>query len=93
MPSLEWIGKRKVINHHQVVPYKLLNLKYEFGINSTKNLIVQGDNLFALKALLPQFEGEIKLTYLDPPYNTGKEKWVYNDNVSDPAIQKRIRTL
>ena len=51
-------------------------------------MIIHGDNLEALKSLLPQYEGRIKCIYIDPPYNTGNEKWVYNDNVNDPRIRK-----
>ena len=51
-------------------------------------MIVHGDNLLALKSLLPQYEGKVDCIYIDPPYNTGNEKWVYNDNVNDPRIKK-----
>ena len=51
-------------------------------------MIVHGDNLAALKALLPQYEGKVKCIYIDPPYNTGNEGWVYNDNVNDPKLKK-----
>lgn len=51
-------------------------------------MIIRGDNLEALKALLPKYEGKIKCIYIDPPYNTGNENWVYNDNVNDPKIKK-----
>ena len=95
MPTLEWIGKNKVINHHQEVPYKVLERKYSFDENGqheedngSENMIIHGDNLEALKALLPRYEGKIKCIYIDPPYNTGNEKWIYNDNVNDPKIQK-----
>lgn len=56
--------------------------------NDSENMIIHGDNLEALKALLPQYEGKVKCIYIDPPYNTGNEGWCYNDNVSDPYIQK-----
>lgn len=95
MPTLEWIGKDKVVNHHQEVPFKVLDYKYSFseeGISNNEtisdNKIIRGDNLEALKSLLPQFEGKINCIYIDPPYNTGNEKWVYNDNVNDPKIKK-----
>lgn len=95
MPTLEWIGKDKVINHHQEVPFKVLNYKYSYNkdgiVNDEKlseNKIIRGDNLEALKALLPEYEGKIKCIYIDPPYNTGNEKWVYNDNVNHPRINK-----
>ena len=51
-------------------------------------MIIHGDNLDALKALLPRYEGKVKCIYIDPPYNTGNEGWVYNDNVNDPKIRK-----
>ena len=51
-------------------------------------MIIHGDNLSALKSLLPQYEGKIRCIYIDPPYNTGNEGWVYNDNVNDPRIRK-----
>ena len=95
MPTLHWIGKEKVINHHMDVPFKVLEHSYGFNngkqtANETKsgNKIIHGDNLEALKALLPEYEGKIKCIYIDPPYNTGEEKWIYNDNVNDPKILK-----
>lgn len=88
MPTLEWIGKDKVVNHHQQVPYKTLVPQYTFNAECSDNMIIKGDNLEALKALLPRFEGKIKCIYIDPPYNTGNEGWVYNDNVNDPKIRK-----
>ncbi len=95
MPTLDWIGKDKVINHHLDVPYRVLERQYSFGAegqqsedNGSDNMIIHGDNLEALKALLPQYEGRIKCIYIDPPYNTGNEGWVYNDNVNDPRIRK-----
>ena len=110
MPTLEWIGKEKVINHHQEVPFRVLDRQYSFdengqhveekvncaegaretalGHNGSENMIIHGDNLEALKALLPRYEGRVKCIYIDPPYNTGNENWVYNDNVNDPKIKK-----
>ena len=94
MPTLHWVGKDKVVNHHHDVPFRLLNHEYRFTAkdgtpnNSTDNRIIHGDNLEALKSLLPEFEGKVKCIYIDPPYNTGKENWVYNDNVNDPKIKK-----
>lgn len=95
MPTLEWIGKEKVINHHQEVPFRVLEWKYSYderGMhtedNESENMIIRGDNLEALKALLPQYEGKVKCIYIDPPYNTGNEGWIYNDNVNDPKIRK-----
>lgn len=89
MPTLNWIGKDKVVTHHQDVPFRVLEKKYTFGDTpNSGNMIIHGDNLEALKALLPEYEGKIKCIYIDPPYNTGNEGWVYNDNVNDPHIKK-----
>ena len=88
MPTLEWIGKDKVVNHHQQVPYRVLEEKYTYNAEKSDNMIIRGDNLEALKALLPKYEGKVKCIYIDPPYNTGNEGWVYNDNVNDPKIKK-----
>ncbi|MFA6100562.1 MAG: site-specific DNA-methyltransferase [Victivallaceae bacterium] len=90
MPTLEWIGKKAVVNHHRDVPFHLLEEVPElsFGDKDTGNLLVQGDNLTALKALLPYYAGKVKCIYIDPPYNTGNENWVYNDNVNDPQIKE-----
>lgn len=95
MPTLEWIGKDKVVNHHQEVPYRVLERQYSYDEagqhaedNGSENMIIHGDNLEALKALLPRYEGKVKCIYIDPPYNTGNEGWVYNDNVNDPKIKK-----
>ena len=89
MPTLDWIGKDKVLNHHNKVPYRVLNKKYHYGDAAGRdNMIIHGDNLEALKSLLPRYESRIKCIYIDPPYNTGNEKWVYNDNVNDPQIKK-----
>lgn len=95
MPTLDWIGKDKVINHHLDVPYRVLERQYSYDENGqhaedngSENMIIHGDNLSALKSLLPQYEGRIKCIYIDPPYNTGNENWVYNDNVNDPQIKK-----
>ena len=91
MPTLNWIGKDKVVNHHLDVPFCTLEKQYTYaseGRDDGGNMIIHGDNLYALKALLPQFEGKVKCIYIDPPYNTGNEGWVYNDNVNDPKIKK-----
>ena len=95
MPTLDWIGKDKVINHHLDVPYRVLERQYSYDENGkhtedngSENMIIHGDNLSALKSLLPQYEGRIKCIYIDPPYNTGNENWVYNDNVNDPNIKE-----
>ena len=99
MPTLHWIGKDKVINHHAEVPFRVLEHKYGYrGDNPSDtsethsgNKIIHGDNLEALKALLPEYEGRVDCVYIDPPYNTGEEGWVYNDNVNDPHIRKVAR--
>ena len=65
MPTLEWIGKEKVINHHQQVPYRVLEEKYTYNAERSDNMIIRGDNLEALKALLPQFEGKVKCIYIE----------------------------
>lgn len=111
MPTLNWIGKEQIINHHNDVPFRVLERKYTFGKIRNEKLgirnvddcgdqisnssfqisnskIIHGDNLEALKALLPEYEGRIKCIYIDPPYNTGNENWVYNDNVNSPKIRK-----
>jgi adenine-specific DNA-methyltransferase len=97
MPTLHWIGKEKVINHHQEVPFRVLEHQYSFSAeegeqknkeSGSGNKIIHGDNLEALKALLPQYEGKIDCIYIDPPYNTGNENWIYNDNLNDPKIKK-----
>lgn len=93
MPTLEWIGKDKVINHHQEVPFRILDKKYTYNAESSENMIIHGDNLLALKSLLPQYEGKVDCIYIDPPYNTAhstnnNQRWVYNDNVDEPHIKK-----
>lgn len=90
MPSLDWIGKKAVVNHHLEVPFRLLEDVPELaaGDKDAGNLIVEGDNLEALKALLPRYRGKVKCIYIDPPYNTGNEGWAYNDNVASPQIRK-----
>lgn len=94
MPTLTWVGKDKVVNHHHDVPFRVLKKQKRFDAdldareNSKDNRIIHGDNLEALKSLLPEFEGKIDCIYIDPPYNTGNEGWVYNDNVNDPKLNK-----
>ena len=89
MPTLEWIGKKAVLNHHREVPYHLLRCEERLsaGDPDSGNLLVQGDNLLALKALLPYYAGRVKCIYIDPPYNTGNENWVYNDAVNSPEMR------
>ena len=95
MPELNWVGKDKVITHHLDVPYRVLDRQYSYDEhgqhqedNGSQNMIIHGDNLEALKALLPRYEGKVDCVYIDPPYNTGNEGWVYNDAVNDPRIKK-----
>ncbi len=90
MPTLNWIGKEAVVKHHKDVPFRLLEPVPDLscGEADSGNLIVQGDNLHALKALLPRYAGQVKCIYIDPPYNTGNEGWVYNDNVNSPEIRR-----
>jgi len=89
MPTLNWMGRKAVENHHRQVPFHLLKDVPELSVGDpgTGNLLVEGDNLLALKALLPYYAGQVKCIYIDPPYNTGEENWVYNDNVNSKEIQ------
>ena len=89
MPTLDWIGKKAVVNHHNEVPFHLLKEVPELSVGEpgSGNLLVEGDNLLALKALLPHYAGLVKCIYIDPPYNTGNENWAYNDNVNSPEIR------
>jgi adenine-specific DNA-methyltransferase len=95
MPTLNWIGKEAVVKHHKDVPYRLLERVPELDCGDTDsgNLIVQGDNLHALKALLPRYAGQVKCIYIDPPYNTGNEGWVYCDNVNSPEIRQWLNSV
>lgn len=90
MPSLDWIGKKAVVEHHKQVPFHLLRCNDDLSVGEpgTGNLLVQGDNLLALKALLPYYAGKVKCIYIDPPYNTGRETWIYNDNVTSPEMRE-----
>lgn len=99
MPTLDWIGKKAVINHHREVPYRLLKCdeRLSVGDPGSGNLLVEGDNLHALKSLLPYYAGQVKCIYIDPPYNTGVDErdeqgkrtgWVYSDNVNSSEIRK-----
>lgn len=95
MPVLNWIGKDAVVRHDAEVPFRLLHDVPELacGDADSGNLIVEGDNLLALKALLPHYHGQVKCIYIDPSYNTGQDErddegkrngWIYNDNVNSP---------
>ena len=65
MPTLDWIGKSKVISHHQEVPFRVLENQYTYGANDSENMIIHGDNLEALKALLPWYGGKVKCIYIE----------------------------
>ena len=92
MAQLQFKGKTFVQNHHllvkyhELVPVKSKSMTDKVSLND--NLIIHGDNLKALKALLPLYAGKVKCIYIDPPYNTGNEKWAYNDNVNSPMMQE-----
>ncbi len=89
MPTLNWIGKEAVANHDKEVPFRLLKKVKSASVGDhSQNLIIHGDNLEALKALMPYYAGKVKCIYIDPPYNTGNEGWVYNDKVNSPKIKK-----
>lgn len=79
MPVLDWIGKKQVINHDKEVPFRLLKRVESLSVGESENLIIKGDNLEALKALLPYYYNKVKCIYIDLPYNTGNENWIYND--------------
>lgn len=95
MPTLNWIGKEAVEKHHLEIPYRLLEFDNSLsaGDKESGNLLIQGDNLHALKALLPYYAGKVKCIYIDPPYNTGNEKWSYNDNVNSPEIKQWLHKV
>jgi len=99
MPTLNWVGKSKVVNHHHDVPFRLLDKQYSFTANdcspenSTDNCIIHGDNLEAIKSLLTEFEGKVNCIYIDAAYNTGNEGWVYNGAVNDPQVREWLRPV
>ena len=96
MPTLDFKGKQFIYGHHLTVPVRTLQIDAGKSLITNyppqnrllnDNLIIHGDNLHALKALLPKYAGKVKCIYIDPPYNTGNEGWVYNDNVNSPMMQ------
>ena len=94
MPTLEFKGKQHIYAHHLTVPYRPLEPDSTRSLNPTgvdDNLIIHGDNLHALKALLPRYAGRVKCIYIDPPYNTGNEGWVYNDKVNSPLMKAWLK--
>ncbi|WP_297781705.1 site-specific DNA-methyltransferase [uncultured Roseovarius sp.] len=91
MTELVFKGKEFVWNHHLAVPFRPLEMHPDKGIGAPRldgNLIIQGDNLHALKALMPLYAGKVDCIFIDPPYNTGNEGWAYNDNVNAPMIKE-----
>ena len=91
MPTLDFKGKQHIYAHHLTVPYRPLIPDTERSLNPADvddNLIIQGDNLHALKALLPRYAGRVKCIYIDPPYNTGNEGWIYNDKTNSPLLKE-----
>lgn len=88
MPTLNWTGKEAVVTHHLRVPFRPLREVAALGRGAGReNLIVEGDNLAALRSLAPAYAGRVKCVYIDPPYNTGRAGWAYNDNVGSPTIR------
>lgn len=91
MSELVFKGKEFVYNHHLAVPFRPLVPHADKGIGPVAldgNLVIHGDNLHALKALLPLYAGKVDCIFIDPPYNTGNEGWCYNDNVNAPMIRE-----
>ena len=94
MPTLEFKGKQHIYAHHLTVPYRCLLPDKGRSVDPAgvdDNLIIHGDNLEALKALLPRYAGRVKCIYIDPPYNTGNEGWVYNDRVNSPLMRAWLK--
>lgn len=95
MSELNFKGKEFVYNHHLTVPHRPLVPHADKSIGAARldgNLIVQGDNLHALKSLLPMYAGKVDCIFIDPPYNTGNEGWCYNDNVNSPMMQAWLQS-
>ena len=91
MPEIVFKGKEYVYNHHLTVPYRPLVPHADKGLGPVDlagNLVVHGDNLQALKSLLPRYAGQVDLVFIDPPYNTGNEGWVYSDGVTSPIMRE-----
>lgn len=93
MPFIDFKGKQYIYSHHLTVPFRELVIDQAKSMPKQEtatledNLIIHGDNLHALKALLPNYAGKIKCIYIDPPYNTGNEGWCYNDNINSPLMR------
>ncbi len=91
MPELSFKGKEFVFNHHLAVPHRPLVPDPARSVGEPRldgNLVIHGDNLHALKSLLPMYAGKVDCIFIDPPYNTGNEGWCYNDNVNSPMMQQ-----
>src|SRR5690606_17454943 len=95
MPTLQFKGKNIIWNHHLSVPYHSMDEVDDLHFQPEKgqHQIIEGDNLVALKAMLPKYAGKVKCIYIDPPYNTGKEEWVYSDKVNSPLIREWINKV
>lgn len=98
MPTLDFKGKQFVYAHHLSVPFRHLVVDEQKSLpprgkkpHLDQNLIIHGDNLHTLKALLPTYAGKVNCIYIDPPYNTGNEKWCYNDNVNSPLMREWLK--
>ena len=95
MPELSFKGKEFVYNHHLAVPHRPLVPDPDKSVGEARldgNLIIHGDNLHALKSLLPMYAGKVDCVFIDPPYNTGHEGWCYNDNVNSPMMQEWLKS-
>jgi len=95
MPELSFKGKEFVYNHHLAVPFRPLVPQANKSVGEARldgNLIIHGDNLHALKALLPMYAGKVDCVFIDPPYNTGNENWSYNDNVNSPMMREWLNS-
>lgn len=93
MPELHFKGKEYVYNHHLGVPFRPLVAHPDKSVgDKSGNMIIHGDNLHALKALLPRFAGKVDCIFIDPPYNTGNENWSYNDNVNSPMMREWLNS-
>ncbi len=100
MPSITFKGKSIVHSHHLTIPYRQLVVDEARSLltpgesaSLKGNVVIHGDNLHALKALIPSFAGKVKCIYIDPPYNTGNEHWAYNDNVAHPMLQEWLNQV
>jgi adenine-specific DNA-methyltransferase len=83
MPILQWLNREQSLREANRVPYRLLEADpaLSHGDEATENMLIQGDNLEALKALLPYYAGKVKCIFIDPPYNTKSAFEHYDDNL------------